>query len=128
MATYDGKIALVLDDFPTARRIIKLALEEIGFECLEAFEVDQTMRILQSNKVDLVLADTFMPGKNGFDLLREIRDSPEISDIDVVLTMMEAHEKIINEGEELGMSGYVVKPIDVFGISKALDGIVDKEY
>ena len=118
MATYDGKIALVLDDFPTARRIIILALEEIGFECLDAFEVDQTMRILQSNKVDLVLADTFMPGKNGFDLLREIRDSPEISDIDVVLTMMEAHEKNINEGEELGMSGYVVKPIDVFGISK----------
>ena len=126
MATHDGKTALVLDDFPTARRIIKLSLEEIGFECLEAYDVGQALRMLQNNKVDLVVADTFMPDKNGFDVLREIRDSPETSDIDVVLTMMEAHESLINEGEALGMSVYIVKPFNVNDLSKAIDGIVHK--
>lgn len=127
MATHDGKTALVIDDFPSARRIIKLALEEIGFECLEAFDVDQALGILQNNNVDLVVADTFMPGKNGFDVLREMRDFPETSDIDVVLTMMEAHETLINEGEELGMSGYIVKPFDISTLSKALDRIDQKK-
>ena len=36
MATYDGKKALIVDDFPTARRLIKETLQEIGFECIEA--------------------------------------------------------------------------------------------
>ena len=40
MATYDGKKALIVDDFPTARRLIKETLQEIGFECVEAADVD----------------------------------------------------------------------------------------
>ena len=44
MATYDGKKALIVDDFPTARRLIKETLQEIGFECVEAADVDQALK------------------------------------------------------------------------------------
>ena len=55
MATYDGKKALIVDDFPTARRLIKETLQEIGFECVEAADVDQALKLFDEEKVDLVI-------------------------------------------------------------------------
>lgn len=126
MAQFDGKSVLIVDDFPTARRLIKETFQEIGFECIEAPNVDQAIQLLRENKVDLVLADAFMPEKNGLQLLSEIRDDTELSSMDVVLTMMEDHESIITEGEEKGMNGYIVKPFDVFSLSKVLDKVINK--
>ena len=126
MATYDGKKALVVDDFPTARRMIKETLQEIGYECLEIGDVDQALQMIKDNSMDLIVADTFMPGKNGLDLLKEIRADPENNDLDVVLTMMEDHELLVAEGEAQGMSGYILKPFDVFSLSKTLDQLNKK--
>ena len=81
MATYDGKKALIVDDFPTARRLIKETLQEIGFECVEAADVDQALKLFDEEKVDLVIADTFMPEKNGMDLLKTLREDPENEDL-----------------------------------------------
>ena len=50
MATYDGKKALIVDDFPTARRMIKATLQEIGFECEEAADVDQALKLFDETK------------------------------------------------------------------------------
>ena len=127
MATYDGKIALIVDDFPTARRLIKETLQEIGFECLEAADVDQALKLFNEEEVDFVIADTFMPEKNGFDLLRTLRENPENEELDIVLTMMEDHEELVSKGEELGMTGHILKPFDVFSLSKYLDQMHKKE-
>ena len=127
MATYDGKKALIVDDFPTARRLIKETLQEIGFECVEADDVDQALKLFDEEKVDLVIADTFMPEKNGMDLLKTLRENPENEELEIVLTMMEDHEELVSQGEALGMTGYVLKPFDVFSLSKSLDQMHKKE-
>ena len=123
MATYEGKKALIVDDFPTARRLIKETLQEIGFECVEAADVDQALKLFDEEKVDLVIADTFMPEKNGMDLLKTLRENPENEELEIVLTMMEDHEELVSQGETLGMTGYVLKPFDVFSLSKSLNVI-----
>ena len=127
MATYDGKKALIVDDFPTARRLIKETLQEIGFECLEAADVDQALKLFNEEEVDFVIADTFMPEKNGFDLLRTLRENPENEELEIVLTMMEDHKELVSQGEELGMTGHILKPFDVFSLSKYLDQMHKKE-
>ena len=127
MATYEGKKALIVDDFPTARRLIKETLQEIGFECVEAEDVDQAIKLFDEEKVDFVIADTFMPEKNGMDLLKTLRENPDNEELEIVLTMMEDHEDLISQGEALGMTGYVLKPFDVFSLSKSLDQMHKKE-
>ena len=127
MATYEGKKALIVDDFPTARRLMKETLQEIGFECVEAADVDQALKLFDEEKVDLVIADTFMPEKNGMDLLKTLRENPENEELEIVLTMMEDHEELVSQGEALGMTGYVLKPFDVFSLSKSLDQMHKKE-
>ncbi len=94
---------------------------------MEAADVDQALKLFDEEKVDLVIADTFMPEKNGMDLLKTLRENPENEELEIVLTMMEDHEELVSQGEALGMTGYVLKPFDVFSLSKSLDQMHKKE-
>jgi len=68
-----------------------------------------------------------MPDKSGMELLEDIRADDILKDIPVILTMIEPMDKIITEGEDLGMNDYLVKPFDVFMLSKVLDKVIETE-
>ncbi len=126
MSKYAGQLALIVDDFATARRFMSLTLKELGFECQEAGSVEEAMTFINSGQsVNLVLADTHMPEKTGLDLLRDIRGAGH-KELPVVLMMMEAFESVLMEGEQLKMSGHIVKPFDAFALSKVLEQVMPK--
>ena len=127
MSKYENLTCLIVDDYSTARSIIKKTLNELGFSCKEASNGEQAMATILQTSLDLIIADTNMPKKNGFDLLEEIRGDENIREIPVILTMIEPLEDLIEMGKNIGMSGYVVKPFDVFTISKILDKVIQTE-
>ena len=124
MAKYDNYNCLVADDYNTSRRLIKESLEKIGFSCLEAENGNQALTLLQQSTINLVIADIQMPVKNGLDLLKEIRNDYNMKDLPVILTMLEPFENIISEGKKFGMNNYLVKPFDVFTLSKIIDSVI----
>ncbi len=126
MSKYSGQLALIVDDFATARRFMNLTLKELGFECQEAASVEDAMAVINGGTpVNLVLADTHMPEKTGLDLLRDIRNAGH-KELPVLLMMMEPFESILLEGEQLKMSGHIVKPFDAFALSKTLEQVMPK--
>ena len=127
MNKYKNLTCLIVDDFSTTRQIIKNALNDLGFTCLEAENGVEALAIIQQLTLDLVIADTHMPEKNGMELLEDIRADDNLKDLPVVLTMIEPLEELISEGEELGMNDYLVKPFDVFSLSKLLDKVIEME-
>ena len=127
MTKYKNLTCLIADDFSTTRRIIKNALNDLGFTCLEAENGVEALAIIQQSTLDLVIADTHMPEKNGMELLEDIRADDNLKDLPVVLTMIEPLEELIYKGEELGMNDYLVKPFDVFSLSKLLDKVIEME-
>ena len=127
MNKYKNLTCLIADDFSTTRRIIKNALNDLGFTCLEAENGVVALAIIQQLNLDLVIADTHMPEKNGMELLEDIRADDNLKDLPVVLTMIEPLEELISEGVELGMNDYLVKPFDVFSLSKLLDKVIEME-
>ena len=127
MNKYKNLTCLITDDFNTTRRIIKNTLNDLGFTCLEAENGVEALAIIQQLTLDLVIADTHMPEKNGMELLEDIRADDNLKDLPVVLTMIEPLEELISEGEELGMNDYLVKPFDVFSLSKLLDKVIEME-
>ena len=127
MNKYKNLTCLIADDFSTSRQIIKNALNDLGFTCLEAENGVEALAIIQHLTLDLVIADTHMPKKNGMELLEDIRADDNLKDLPVVLTMIEPLEELISEGEELGMNDYLVKPFDVFSLSKLLDKVIEME-
>ena len=124
MAKYDNYICLLADDYSTSRRLIKESLEKIGFSCLEAENGNQALSLLQQSTINLVIADIQMPVKNGIDLLKEIRIDYNMKDLPVILTMLEPFENIISEGKKFGMNNYLIKPFDVFTLSKIIDSVI----
>ena len=124
MAKFDNLICLIADDYSTARRLIKDSLEQIGFSCLEAENGNQALSLIQQTTLDLIIADVNMPEKNGLELLEDIRADDNMMDLPVVLTMLEPFEDLIFDARKLGMNDYLVKPFDVFTLSKSLDKVI----
>ena len=127
MNKYKNLTCLIVDDFSTTRQIIKNTINDLGFTSLEAENGVEALAIIQQLTLDLVIADTHMPEKNGMELLEDIRADDNLKDLPVVLTMIEPLEELISEGEELGMNDYLVKPFDVFSLSKLLDKVIEME-
>jgi two-component system chemotaxis response regulator CheY len=127
MAKYNNLTCLIADDYSTARRIIKNALKELGFSCLEAEDGEEALAIILQTPLNLVIADVKMPKKDGLELLKDIRDDNNLKDIPVILTMIEPLEELVNEAEELGMNDYLIKPFDVFTLAKVLDKVIVTE-
>ena len=124
MAKYSKLKCLIIDDYSTARRIIKNYLKELGFSCLEAVDGEHALKIILQTPLNLVLADVRMPNKNGMELLEDIRDDDNLKDMPIILTMIEPLEELISTGTELGMNDYLVKPFDVFTLAKVLDKVM----
>ena len=124
MTKFNDQICLIVDDYSTARRLIKDSLQQIGFSCLEAENGNQAIALIQQTPLDLVIADVNMSEKNGIELLKDIRENDNMKDLPVVLTMIEPFDDLISDAMKLGMNDYLVKPFDVFTLSKTLDKII----
>ena len=124
MAKFNNHICLVADDYSTARRLIKDSLQQMGFTCLEAENGNQAIALIKQKTLNLVIADVNMPVKNGLELLKDIRADDNMKDLPVVLTMLEPLDDLISDGMKLGMNDYLVKPFDVFTLSKTLDKVI----
>ena len=124
MAKFNNQICLIADDYSTARRLIKDSLLQIGFSCLETENGNQALVLIQQTTLDLVIADVNMPEKNGLELLKYIRADDNMKDLPVVLTMIEPFKELISDAKKLGMNDYLVKPFDVFTLSKTLDKVI----
>ena len=124
MNKYDNYKCLIVDDFSTARRLIKDSLEKIGFSCFEAENGNQALTLIKQTSLNLVIADVMMPDKNGLELLKDIRSDDNMKDLPVILTMLEPFDELISDGKKLGMNDYLVKPFDVFTLSKKLDNVI----
>ena len=70
---------LIVDDEPSIRRILQVAFEKCDYVALIAEDADQATRILEQDRIDCVITDVTMPGRTGYELLKEIRTSnPEL--------------------------------------------------
>jgi len=107
------KRILVVDDEPNIRRIASLWLRETmggGYEVLEAAEGAEAVRLAIEKQPDLILLDIMMPGMDGLEACRLLKDNPATSHIPVVFLTAKGEEETIGKGIELGGEAYVVKP------------------
>ena len=124
MAKFDNQICLIVDDYSTGRRLLKNSLQQLGFSCLDAENGNQAIVLIQQTTLDLVIADVNMPKKNGLELLKDIRANDNMKDLPVVLTILEPFVDLVSDAKKLGMNDYLVKPFDVFTLSKKLYNVI----
>ena len=101
------KRILVVDDEKGLAKIIRLNLEQDGFDVVEAYNGAQAMEKLRTTLPDLILLDVMMPDMDGFTVLKMVR---EIGSIPVIMLTAKGEEDDKIKGLELGADDYVTKP------------------
>jgi two-component system chemotaxis response regulator CheY len=104
--------ALIVDDSRAVRMILAKTLKELGYEVREAANGREALEVIEAEKtaVALVLADWNMPEINGLDLLKQLRQNPELSRLVVIMVTTETELDQMAAALEAGANEYVMKP------------------
>lgn len=118
---------LVVDDFPTMRRIVRNLLKELGYGNVdEAEDGVAALAKLRSGSFEFVISDWNMPNLDGLAMLKEIRGDATLSHLPVLMVTAEAKKENIIAAAQAGANGYVVKPFTAATLDEKLMKIVDK--
>jgi two-component system KDP operon response regulator KdpE len=107
--TTDRLNALVVDDEPSFRRVLRTSLATSGFAIEEARSGEEAVAILGRSDFDLVLLDVNMPGMGGVEACREIR--AQMPEIGIVMVTVQDGESESVKALEAGADDYITKPI-----------------
>jgi two-component system chemotaxis response regulator CheY len=104
--------ALVVDDSRAVRLILSRILKDLGFEVREAANGKEALAVIEAEKgtFSLVLADWNMPELNGLELLKQLRQKPELASLVVVMVTTETELDQMSAALEAGANEYVMKP------------------
>ena len=103
---------LLADDSITIQKVVNLTFDDEGIEVVAVSNGDQAERKLGEVKPDLVLADIFMPGKNGYELCEAIKRDPQFSNVPVVLLVGAFEPFDLNEARRVGADDHLTKPFE----------------
>ena len=101
---------LVIDDEPAQLRLVDQILTSKGYAVIKASSGEEGIRLVYENKPDLVLLDVLMPGIDGWQTCRCIR---EASDVPVIMLTARGDEFDKVHGFEMGADDYVTKPFSL---------------
>jgi len=104
---------LIVDDEPDLLDNISLALEAEAYRVLTAADGIEALAVLETETVDMILADIAMPNMNGYQLYERIRENSRWTTIPFIFLTARTMDSDIRYGKELGVDDYLTKPIRV---------------
>jgi signal transduction histidine kinase/ActR/RegA family two-component response regulator len=122
----DGVRVLIVDDEPDTREIICHELEGCGASVTEAGNASEALHFLETNEVDVLLADVAMPDEDGYSLIRKIRSSPAARVASIPAAAVTAHARDDERKEALaaGFQLHLAKPFDPAELARAVETLV----
>ena len=109
MASTSNGTVLVVDDEPTIVEVVGTYLERAGFAVERAMDGLEALRLAELHRPDLVVLDLMLPGLDGFEILRRLRERPG-KPVAVIMLTARGEESDRLVGLRLGADDYVVKP------------------
>lgn len=100
---------LIVEDDVFLMNLLTLKMRKENFEVVQAFDGVEAIEKLKGVRPSLILLDLILPKKNGFEVLQEISQDPQLSNIPVVIISNLGQESDIARGKELGAIEYYVK-------------------
>lgn len=102
---------LVVDDDRVSRTILCRILQKGGYQVIEAENSEQALeQIVLDRGIDIVVSDIMMPGDDGFELIRRIRDNPALYDVLILLCSSLRDRDTVLKAREASVAGYIAKP------------------
>jgi DNA-binding response OmpR family regulator len=105
-----SKKILIVDDEPNILISLEFLMRRDGFEVAVAQDGEEALRIIREQRPDLVLLDVMMPKLNGFEVCKQVRGDPALSDTRIIMLTAKGRQAEVAKGLALGADGYITKP------------------
>ena len=117
---------LVVDDNPLNLKLMRILLTSENYDVHTASSAEEALKVLQSFTPRLMLLDIQLPGMDGLELTRKLKQSPDTQDI--IILAVTAYAMMGDEQKALaaGCDGYIAKPIDTRTLPGVVAGFLEK--
>lgn len=105
--------ALIVDDSPTVRRQLSLALHQIGLDSEAVASAREALDVLAMRRYEMVLADVMMPDMDGYKLTRAIKRNRALRGMPVIILTSRSSPFDLARGALAGCNSYLVKPVSM---------------
>jgi DNA-binding response OmpR family regulator len=118
-------VVLVADDDPEILSLLSIRLNKAGYTVVEAVDGEQTLARVREHYPDLVILDVMMPGKNGWEVAKELRHDARFKDMGII--MLTAIGEKINEMTSplYGADAYVDKPFEFADLEQKISQVLE---
>lgn len=103
------KKVLIIEDDESLYKVYSAELKLRGFEVSHEADGMNAMNAIEENEPDLILLDIILPGRNGLEILEEIFNRDEFSDVKVIVVTNYGNDSNVKKALELGAEDYVLK-------------------
>ena len=108
---YSMYSVLAVDDIPLNLLLVQKMLARYNFKMRTAANGQQALDAVSAEKPELILLDLMMPGIDGFEVIRRLKNNPDTADIRIViLSALNSNEDVV-KGFNLGADDFIMKPI-----------------
>ncbi|WP_439630300.1 response regulator [Gemmata sp.] len=107
-----GDAIMVVDDSPTEQRLVVSLLQAKGYRVITAVDGDDAIEKATRELPRLILLDVVMPKKNGYQVCRHLKTTPETQHIKVLMLTTKSQDADKFWGMKQGADGYLTKPFD----------------
>jgi DNA-binding response OmpR family regulator len=115
------KSILVVEDSPTELQVVTRVLTGFGYQFTTATDGEEALKKAIQTKPDLILLDVVLPKKNGFQVCRQLKSSPETSGIKIIVVSSRNQESDKYWGMRQGADLYLTKPFKTEDLLNAIE-------
>ena len=115
---------LLVEDVEDSRYFMRLELEQHGYRVVEAEDGEAAVALALRERPDIILMDLSLPGMDGFEATRQIREDDHLRKVPIVAVT--AHQETVFRlgAKESGFDAYVTKPIDMDWLIELITGLM----
>jgi CheY-like chemotaxis protein len=107
-----GEKILLVEDNEVNRRLAEFLLRSRGYQVREAATAQESFDIIRTARPDLIVMDIQLPGMDGLEAIKKLKEDPTTADIPVVAVTSYAMKVDRERALAAGCAGYITKPID----------------
>jgi two-component system cell cycle response regulator DivK len=121
-----GAPILVVDDAPVNLKLMRLLLTHEGYEVRTAERAEDALQMLSNYRPELILADIQLPGMNGLEMARRVKEDPRTKTIRVVALTASVRKEDREGAFRAGCEDYISKPIDTSALAVKIRELLDR--
>jgi len=107
-----NKKILIIEDDPSALRLIGYTLEKKGYQIITASDGLEGLRKAREEHPDLIILDVMLPGLDGYEVCHQLRQKPETATLPILMISAKAHQDDKDIALRVGADDYLTKPVE----------------